>query len=224
MATFVLIHAPLAGPVTWSPVASELRTRGWVAVTPSISGVEAAGPPYWPRYGAAIGRQLLTLPPDMPLALVAHRGAGFLLPLVRQCVRQPVQSYVFVDAVVPEDGMTPDEDGYFKRIAVEGSIPPFSEAALRAVGIQDDALRAQLLSELRPLPLAVYQEPVSVFSGWPDAPCAYLRFTRTIAMAYERYAGRARRESWLYRELDGGHFHMLVDPQAVAGALAELVR
>jgi hypothetical protein len=224
MTTFVLIHAPLAGPSTWSRVADELRSRGWSAVVLSIAGAEGAGPPYWPRYGAMVGRSLLHLPTDMPLALVAHSGAGFFLPLARQAIARPVEAYVFMDAVVPEDGLLPDEDGYFRRIAVDGFIPPFSEAALRAAGIEDGALRARLLSELRPLPLAVYEEPVPVLPGWPDAPCAYLRFRRTMSTAYERFAGRAQREGWPYRELDGGHFHMLVDPAAVAAALIELVR
>jgi len=134
-----------------------------------------------------------------------------------------VDAYVFVDAMMPHDGILPDEKGYFGRIAVDGSIPPFSEAVLRAVGIEDDSIRSRLLSELRPLPLGVYEEPIHVFEGWPDAPCGYIRFTRTAPTAYERFAQRAKREGWAYRELDGGHFHMLVDPPAVASTIVELV-
>ena len=106
MPAFVLIHAPLAGPSTWSLVAEELRSRGMIAVVPSLTGVADGGPPYWPRYGAAAAQALIELPDGTPVVLAAHSGAGFFLPLVRQAIRQPVQRYVFVDAVVPEGGMS----------------------------------------------------------------------------------------------------------------------
>jgi len=223
MATFVLIHAPLAGPGTWSLVADELRSRGHDVIVPSLPDAAEAGAPYWPRYAAAVGRSVEELPAERSLMLVAHSGAGLMLPLVRQTTGRPVEAYVFVDAMVPEDGMLPAEEGYFRRIAVDGFIPPFSEAVLRAVGIDDESIRGRLLSELRPLPLGVYEEPIPVFEGWPDAPCGYIRFTRTLRTAYERFVQRARRQGWAYREVDGNHFHMLVDSKVVAAALLELV-
>ncbi len=223
MATFVLIHAPLAGPVTWSLVADKLRSRSHDVIVPSLPDAVEASSPYWPRYAAAVGRSLKELPAERSLILVAHSGAGLLLPLVRQTTGRPVEAYVFVDAMVPEDGMLPDEESYFRGIAVDGFIPPFSEAVLRAMGLDDDSIRGRLLSELRPLPLGVYEEPIPVFEGWPDAPCGYLRFTRTLPTAYERFVQRARRRGWAYREVDGNHFHMLVDPKVVATALLELV-
>ena len=223
MGTFVLIHAPLAGPSTWSLVAYELRFRGHEVLLPALPDARDMGPPYWPKYATAIANFLVPIAADVRSILVAHSGAGLLLPLVREAVGRPVASYLFVDAMIPEDGMVPDESGYFQRIAVEGFIPPFSEAILRAVGLEDDAVRGRLVSELRPLPLAVYQEAVPVFAGWPDASCAYLRFTHTIPTAYERFVERARREGWAYAELDGNHFHMLVEPRAVAEAILGLV-
>ena len=223
MTTLVLIHAPLAGPLTWSFVADEMRSRGADVLVPSLTGAESAGSPYWPRYAMAVAGALEHLAADEALVLVAHSGAGNLLPLVRQISGRPVKGYLFVDAMLPEDGMRPDEVGYFRHLAVGGFIPPFSDTVLRAVGIEDPSVRHRLLGELRPLPLAVYEEPVPVFAGWPDAPCAYLRFTRTLPSAYERFVQRARGERWAYRELDGGHFHMLVDPSAVVSAIMKLL-
>ncbi len=75
-----------------------------------------------------------------------------------------------------------------------------------------------MLSELHPQPLAYRAEPIPVFPGWPDAPCGYIRFTPF----YDGPAERARREGWAYAELDGGHFHMLVDPSGVADTLIGL--
>jgi hypothetical protein len=222
---FVLVRAPLAGQTTWSFVADELRSRGLLAVKPDLPDAREVGPPYWPHYGAAVGRQLIDLPEKASLVLVGHSGAGLMLPLVRQAtMNRKVDRYVFVDAIVPEDGVIPDVDDYFAGIAKDGLIPPFSDAALRAMGLAENAVRQRLLAELRPLPFAVYQEPVPVFAGWPDAPCGYVRFKQTLAAAYQPYVDRALREGWAFRELDGGHFHMLVDPAAVAETLIDLAR
>ena len=72
---------------------------------------------------------------------------------------------------------------------------------------------------MRPRPLAFFTEPIPVFAGWPDAPCAFLQFSP----AYDVPARRAREAGWRYREIAAGHFHMLVDPAAVADALLDLI-
>ncbi len=83
--------------------------------------------------------------------------------------------------------------------------------------IPDPGLRHDFIQELRPTPIAVYDEPLPVFSGWPDAPCGYVKFSA----AYEREALRARRNGWRVLDLPGSHFHMLVEPRKVAGALVD---
>ena len=45
--TFALVHSPLVGPTTWSPVARELKRRGREAVVPSLLGVADAAAPQW---------------------------------------------------------------------------------------------------------------------------------------------------------------------------------
>ncbi len=35
-AVFVLLHSPLVGPLTWGPVADELRRRGIEAIVPAL--------------------------------------------------------------------------------------------------------------------------------------------------------------------------------------------
>ncbi len=63
-------------------------------------------------------------------------------------------------------------------------------------------------------------EPIPVFAGWPDAPCAYIKFSR----GFQSPAEQARQRGWVTYEFDGGHFHMLVDPTAVANALVDFAR
>ena len=73
-----------------------------------------------------------------------------------------------------------------------------------------------MLEELQPRSLEFFAEPIPVFAGWPDAPCAYLQFSAV----YGEPAAQALREGWPTARLDAGHFHMLVDPAGVADALA----
>jgi hypothetical protein len=150
-----------------------------------------------------------------------------LLPAIRQLTMRPVAAYLFVDAGIPEDGKSrldlfEDERAaeQFRRAAVDGLLPAWSDEDLLEA-IPDPERRRRFVGELRPLPLAVYEEPIPVFEGWPDAPCGYLRFGANPA--YDAPAERAQRAGWAYHKIDGGHFHMQVDPATVANTLLKLV-
>ncbi len=84
--------------------------------------------------------------------------------------------------------------------------------------IPDGGFRHAFIRELHPTPLVVYDEPLPVFSVWPDAPCGYVKFSP----AYQREALRGRRNGWSVLDLPGGHFQMLVEPRTVAGILVHL--
>jgi len=101
-------------------------------------------------------------------------------------------------------------------------IPNFwrDEALLRAIGIEDAYLRRQFIAEVPDVPLAVYEEPLSVPAGWPDAPCGYLRFSAPYASEAQQAAALV----WPVQTLEGGHLHMLANPAAVADALLGLAR
>lgn len=182
--------------------------------------------PYWQRQVEAVARELASLPPDAPLILVAHSGAGPLLPAMRKRLPHAVAGYIFVDAGLPRDGASrlgemeessPDFASSLREdLEAGGVFPTWTDEDLHEV-IPDDQRRSGILAELQPRPLAFFTEPIPVFGGWPDAACAYLR----LSAAYTQPATAARRAGWMYGEFDAGHFHMLVDPQAVMEALVD---
>ena len=226
---FVLIHSPLVGPLTWSLVAEELRQRGSAAVTPSLLVPQRDGGPHWRRHVAAVTGALCDVPPDQPLVLVAHSGAGPLLPAVGQGIGRPVAGYLFVDAALPgADGQSrldlfaPAEAEQFRASAADGTIGSAwrNDDVLLAAGISDPDLRRRFAAEVTDVPLSVYEEPLPVPAGWPDAPCGYLLFSAP----YETDAYRASIPDWPVGELRGGHFQMLADPALVTDALLDLVR
>jgi hypothetical protein len=85
--------------------------------------------------------------------------------------------------------------------------------------IPDETLRRQMIAEIQPRALPFFTEPIPVFSGWPDAPCIYIRFSAP----YQKVAARAQEDGWPTYELEAGHFHMLVDEVAVTELIVEAV-
>lgn len=220
---YVLVHSPLVGPVTWSLVARVLRERGLQAHTPTIRS-DTPTPPYWKQHARDVANGIASVPAETPLILVGHSGAGQLLPGIRELLLNEVLGYVFVDAGLPENGssrldsMRRESADFARQFRAElecgTRFPTWTDADLRPV-IPDDTLRAEVVNDLRPQPLAFFTEPILVFAGWPDAPCAYIQFTS----GYEVFAEDARSAGWPFMRLEGDHFHMLVDPGAVADAI-----
>ena len=60
-------------------------------------------------------------------------------------------------------------------------------------------------------------------AAWPDAPVAYLGFSRSRP-SYGTSVKRVIEEKWAFSEVEGAHFHMLVDPDRVAKALLQLAQ
>lgn len=229
--TFVLIHSPLCGPATWQGVAAALRARGRAVRVPAFRSDEQLAAPVWQQEAQTIAAQLADLPVDEPLLWVAHSGAGLRLPAYRAAQPNPAAGYVFVDAGIPRDvppqglsqldAMRREQSGFADELAAHlrmgGRFPEWTDDLLRD-SIPDSGLRAATLRELQPRGPRYFYEPLPLPAGWPDAPCACINFSATYAadLAYACAAG------WRCHEMPAGHFHMLVDPVAVAGALLSI--
>jgi hypothetical protein len=223
---YVLIHSPLIGPFTWSLVANELRQRGLIAILPALHDSPAIKQPYWQQHAASIAQALAEVPKSVRLILVAHSGAGPLLPAIRQSIANPVHAYVFVDAGIPVNGasrldLMRLEDAEwaveFQKALENGErFPTWSFDDLQEI-IPDESLRRQTVAELQPRGLDFFTEPIPVFDGWPDAPCIYIQFSES----YDWDAAQARQFGWPTYKVEAGHFHMLVDAPAVATIIME---
>jgi hypothetical protein len=225
--TLALVHSPLTGPLVWNPVSEELARHRVGAIVADVADHPSGTGPFWEQEASSAARSLRGVGEN--LVLVAHSGAGALLPAIRERVSAEIAGYVFVDAVVPRDGASridvirfdaPEWAAELQAYLETGArFPEWTDDDLRDV-VPNDGIRRGLLEEIRPRPLAFFTEPIPVFEGWPDAPCGYLR----LSEPYEPLAEWAGKQGWPVRALDAGHFHSVVDPQAVTDEILELLR
>jgi hypothetical protein len=108
--------------------------------------------------------------------------------------------------------------GFRDELAAGGRFPEWSDRDLEPL-VPDPAARGGLVASLRPRRLDFFTEPLPVVAGWPDAPCGYLR----LSAAYDTWFARAAARGWPNAGLEVGHFHALVDPDGLAGALLALL-
>jgi hypothetical protein len=223
---FVLVHSPSVGPSTWAPVAHRLQERGRVAVVPSLAGVADAGPPFWPFVVAAVRDAVARLPPEQPVAIVAHSNAGLFVPLIVAAFAHRVAGCLFVDAALPAPaGSTPVAPAelleFLREKVTEGRLPQWTawwDESDVAPMFPDERTRAAVCAEQPRLPLSYYQARVPAPAGWDARPCGYLLF----GPPYEPVAQDAVRRGWTVEQVPGRHLHQLVDPATVTGRMVAM--
>lgn len=223
----VLVHSPSLGPASWEPLTAELRSRGRHVAVPSLLGVAAGSPPFWPRAVDPVAGTVDGLPPDAHIVLVVHSNAGLFVPVLVEGVTRPVDAVVFLDAALPTAGgsrVAPPEFLAFLRekADADGVLPPWTrwwDPADVAPLFPDDATRAAVQAEEPRLPLAYYEQTVPTPETWERVPAAYVAF----GDGYADEIAQARGRGWPVAQLPGLHLHHLVDPAAVADAVTGIV-
>ena len=224
-----MLHSPLTGPVAWGSLPTLLRERGYDV---SVINVQDDGEaPFAERYVRLAAAQISADEPAPPMILVAHSGAGPLLPPVASRLPgacRPPGGYLFLDAGIPRKGqpsrldLLREED---RNLAAEfrdsldagGRFPMWTVDELAdLVPNRDD--RIDLVRSLRPRSRAFFTEPLPAYDVWPDAPCGYLR----MSAAYDYWTRIAEQRGWPVVHRDLGHFPALANPEATLDALLEL--
>jgi pimeloyl-ACP methyl ester carboxylesterase len=221
----VLVHSPFLGPASLRPLADTLEARGRPTVLPDLR-VTVAAPPVHARLIGSFADALGEAEVAGPVVLVGHSGAGPLLPGFADAVDHPVAALVFLDAGLPTPGQswrdTVPAELYasMRDRARDGLLPRWPEwfdpDPLPRV-VPDTVLRARIAEEAPEVPLAFLKEarPSVQWTG----PAGYLR----LSAAYDRDAATARKLGWPVRRLESHHLAAATEPEAVAGALLDLL-
>ena len=220
----VFVHSPLVGPLTWRAVADRFDADGWRTAVPDLSAAMAGGGPYRPAVeqrvrDAAAGA-------GGPVVLIGHSGAGPLLSGIAATSPVPVRGLVYVDAGLPYPGRSWFQTAprqlveHLRQLEVDGWLPPWHEwfpAGAVATLLPEARLRERFTAQLRPLPVAYFQEPMPA-ATWPG-PAGYL----LLSEAYRDDATRAASLGMPVVELPSDHLAMVTAPAAVATALRDLL-
>lgn len=217
---FLLVHSPLVGPGTWTPVAAALRTAGHDVTVPDLRPAATTGRP-----DAVIAAAARAMPTEWaPPVLVAHSGAGALLPSIADELGEG--PLVFVDAGVPpcagDTTASADFLDRLRELAVDGVLPRWSTwwgSDVMTSLVPDDERRAGIAEEMPSVPLAFYETPIRIPDRWCDtAPGAYL----LLSEGYRDDANRAQELGWPTVDRPGGHLDIVNHPEDVATLIVEL--
>lgn len=216
-----MIHSPLVGPMTLRRLGARLHELGFEVVVPDLRGALTGPRPQW--------RAIL----DLAIAaassvdvIVAHSGAGVLMPLLAEQLSPEVVA--FVDAVVPGDGLTYQASDPFiefvDSLSHDGPLlPPWHEwwgDDVTARLIPDGDLRDQIAADTPRVPRSFYDDPVPLPSSWMTRHgCCFLQ----LSPAYDADRARAEAYEWPTARMAGQHLDVAVKPFAVGESLMSLI-
>ena len=220
--TFVLIHSPLVGPLSWKLTAEALTSTGLRSDhtadhQPDGSNRQlssaARRSDSGPTAGRAGSRRVLGLAQwSRCFASSATRGGGSFVSLI------------FVDCDLPEQGKSrfdqfpADLHAAFRAQASDGMLPLlWSEADLESTLVCAD-IRRRFVEELRPTPLRVYDEPIPVGIGAEDRDHGYVLLTKQYGDSFDIASARG----WVTERRESSHFHLLNQPAKMAEILVSV--
>jgi hypothetical protein len=211
-ATLALLPSPLLGPVAWEPVHDRLLELGRRVVV-------ADAPAAPPGPDEVLTSFLSALTHQGDVVLVPHSNAGLYAPALADMVS--ARATVYVDAALPSSTPTtplapPHLLEHLRGLAdEEGRLPPWTRwwaAADVDRLFPDDTWRDRVEAHQPRLALTYFRSTVRAPEGWAARPAAYLAFGET----YAHEAAVARGHGWPVDVLEGGHLHMLREPDEVA--------
>jgi pimeloyl-ACP methyl ester carboxylesterase len=214
----VLIPSPLLGPASWEPAARALERLGRSVRVASLECVSRSAPPYWPAGVDAIVESV----GGEPAVLVPHSNSGLYAPAVIEALGSLVRGVVFVDAALPGAGFHAQRDFLNPLVDADGFLPVWTswwDESEVAELFPNSEVQARVMAEQARMPVAYYDHLPPAQEGWDSPRCGYIWF----AEAYDSGAEQAAALGWPTKQLPGGHLHMLIDPDAVAAAVLEMV-
>lgn len=219
--TLVLLGSPLLAPGSWGGLPDALEAADPSIDVLDVPVVDDETPPYGQRYVTAVVRGAAAVQPRSPLVLVAHSGAGPLLPAIGRALRdagRQVGGYVFVDAGLPAIGVAGRANRLDLMRREDAELAITVEASLETDGRFPDWTLPGVTT--RPRGKDFFHEPLPSGEDWPDAPCGYLQ----ASAGYDGSARQAQARGWPVVKSDANH-HLpwLAEPAAVAQQLLALV-
>ncbi len=226
---WVLLPSFLLGPECWRGVANMLERLGQETVVPApVRSSPRDTDHITPWLDGALAAVPADL--DMPIVVVGHSASCPRQPMVVDRLLSQghdVAAMILVNGRFPDDGSAPTErdspfmDTLDSLVRPDGHLPPWHRwwGPMIEDMLPDDAARERVLTEARPVPRAVFDQPIPAPKLPGDVGLAFLAFGEMYEPSYDQ----AKAEGWAVSRLEGEHLLMVDDPFVVTGALLSLV-
>ncbi|MGI9598738.1 MAG: hypothetical protein ACR2QK_21415 [Acidimicrobiales bacterium] len=219
----LLIHSPLVGPSTMARLASSATAAGHQVATTDLTGVAEAPSPRWRWF---VERAAAAAQGWSPPVVVAHSGAGPMLPAIAGRLEQGPAALVFADAVVPPESghhrhsaeMAPMLDRQTTGGRLARWLDWWPDDVVESL-LPEPADRVALAADMPRLPRDFYDEPIPMPAGWSQQRCAYLQ----LSPAYDLDRRRAEQRGWPTIAIDSSHLGLHTDPGPVLEKIGALL-
>jgi hypothetical protein len=196
---------------------------GWPALAVDLAGASGGGVDRYRAYAREVAGQLTGRS-----ILVAHSGAGALIPAIAQAGEGRVVGAIYVDALLPHPGRSWfDTAPSFLADAIrdgakDGRAPPWSALVpepLLADMLPDAVSRDSFARSCPSVAMDYLQEVAPRISQRSiDGLSAYLQ----LSAGYDDEATTARARRWRVKRIEGHHLSIITAATDVAGAIADL--
>ncbi len=222
---FVLVHGAFSGGWTWKLVAGILRQKGHTVFTPTLTGMGERS--HLLREDITLSTHILDVVncikwEDLEgkgITLVGHSYGGMVISgVVEKVPGGTVDSIVYLDAALPEDGESAFSHNY---VPTEG-LPPILPVREGAANDHEEPMRSWVRSKLTPQASATCTEPLHLTGAREKVRVkTFIRATKsTTAPRVEQTAAQVQNDpNWRYEEIACEHRTQLHMPQETAEAL-----
>lgn len=237
MSTLFIVHGAFGGGWEWTEVADLLRALGHRVFTPTLSGFgerHHLGPRTTLSTNVQDVISVLEFEDLRDVTLCGASYGGMAATGAADSAPQRIRMVVYVDALVPTDGQRGVDllpPGFTEAVRAAAGpdghgwvdMPP---SLIAAIGDVPEAKREHFASRYRSQPVATFTDPIHLSGAVDRLRRAFVRCTagglEDVGDPIPPHAERARREGWIYRELDAPHDPHVFDPHATARLLDEL--
>jgi pimeloyl-ACP methyl ester carboxylesterase len=232
---FVLVHGAFHGGWCWQKVSHQLRSKGDIVYTPTLSGLAER------RH--TLNDQIdlnthildivnLLIAEDLhDVVLVGHSYAGAVIAGVADRVPERLSKLIFLDAMLMENGQSAldvspyDIRRYFVKAANDYdkglSIPFFTSDFF---GVTNSADIKWVNDRLTSQPYKTFAQPLVLKHSYGNGlPLIYIACTDPELRAIKPFADRVKADkNWNYLELKTGHDAMISQPVELSNMLQSL--
>ena len=245
-ATIVLVHCAWAGGWIWRDIVAGLRAVGHRVFAPTLSGMgelaHMADPGINLDTHIADVVALLTREDLYQVHLVGWSYGGLVVSGVAERVPERLAHLIYLDAAVVVDGQSgndaeltsPEEilmmEASGLAIGRPGFFTPAEGASWLAEAMPDPEVRAWVVANFTPQPMATYTQPLRLTNPAAAAiPRTYIFCTEGKGDASNDHTVRtlervSRDPAWRVVRVEDTHMAPVNNPAAMTATLAALVR